>query len=206
MYKKILAFILIFSSLNNICLAESLFRLETSRNVYSVQPRPLFSSVRAKSIGDLVTIEIEEEIDSSDELKLDVSKSSDTEDRFSALINKLLPFRPIPSDVQNFGGEFTTKNNASVSRKTKLKDTVTAQVIQILGNGNLVIQGKKVAVNAGERMEMAVSGIIDPRLLDNTGRIKSNLVANLQVSITGKGTVSRADSEGTVNRILRILF
>ena len=210
---KTLITLIIINTITGPVYAESLFRTGVAQNVYTIQPRSLFSTVRAKSIGDLVTILIDQEVTTSDDVQLNVKKSSDTTDNFSATLNTILPNKLkkfLPNDqipnMDDFGGGSQTKNQTSLTRTSKFKDTLTAQVVQILPNGNLVVQGKKVAVNSGERVDIVVSGIIDPRLLDNQGRIDSTLVANLQMAVVGKGTVSRSDSEGTVNKIFRYLF
>lgn len=210
---KILIILMVINIVTSPVLAESLFRTGVSQNIYTIQPRSLFSTVRAKSIGDLVTVLIDQEVTTSDNVQLNVKKSSDTTDNFSSTLNTILPNsikKYLPNDqvpnMDDFGGGSETKNQTSLTRTSKFKDTITTQVVQILPNGNLVVQGKKIAVNAGERVDIVVSGIIDPRLLDNQGRIASNLVANLQMAVVGKGTVSRSDSEGTVNKIFRYLF
>lgn len=202
---KTIISILVATAMCSPVFAESLFKTGISQNASPFQPRSLFSSVRAKTIGDLITVLVTEDIQTSDNIKLSVKKASSMQDNYSAILNRILPGGVVPN-MSNFGGTSDDGNSASISRSTKLKDTVTAQVVQILPNGNLVIQGKKTAINTGERMEIVLSGIIDPRLLDNMGRIDSSNVANLQVAIVGKGTISRSDSEGTMSKILRGLF
>lgn len=193
--------------------AESLFRINVSDNIYPNQPRSLYSSVKAKNIGDLVTILVNETSSISDDLKLSVKKSSSTTDNFSGTLNKIIPQsikKLFPTDevpnVDNFGGGTSVGNSASISRKTNMTQTIMAQVVQVLPNGNLVVQGKKSAINAGERVDMIVSGIVDPRLISSTGTIDSSKVANLQVAVTGKGTISRSDNDGTMNKIIRYFY
>lgn len=189
--------------------AESLFRSGISENSYPISPRSLFSSVKAKSIGDLITITVEETTGTSDDLKLSVVKSSSVTDNFTGLLKTILPhiFSNDTTDaVDNFGGSQTVSNTASTKRTTKLNDTITAQVVQVLPNGNLLVQGKKTAINAGEQVNIILSGIIDPRLVDNSGNISSTQVANLQIAVSGKGTISRSDNEGLINRFIRYVF
>jgi len=186
-------------------MAESLFKAGVSQSFYSIQPRPLFSTVRAKNIGDLITVAIEHSVSSSDNVQLEVKKSSDTTDNFTGVLNSIFNHKYLPN-VDGFGGDAQTKNQSTLSRSSSIKDTVTTQVVQVLPNGNLVIQGRKTAINAGEQVEMVISGIVDPRLLDNTGSIKSSLVANLQVAVIGKGTVSGSDSESMTNKLFKRFF
>ena len=73
-------------------------------------------------------------------------------------------------------------------------------------NGNLLVQGKKTLVNANERVDLLVSGIVDPRWIDQQGEISSNQVANLQFAMSGAGTVSRGQNEGILYRFMRYIF
>jgi flagellar L-ring protein FlgH len=189
--------------------AESLFRSGVSENAYPITPRSLFSSVKAKSIGDLITITISETTATSDNLKLSVNKTSSVTDGFTTFLKALLPHilsTDTTNAVNNFGGSQSVSNTASTTRTTKLTDTITAQVVQVLPNGNLMVQGKKTAINAGEQVNIILSGIVDPRLIDQTGNIASTQVANLQIAVAGKGTISRSDNEGIINKFVRYLF
>lgn len=191
--------------------AESLFRLNASEAVYQVQPKSLFSTVRAKTIGDMITVVVNENTTLSNDSELNVKSTSDLTDNFSTIIENMFSnpekgrkFR-LP-DVDGYGGESETKNTASTSKTIKVADTITTQVIQVLPNGNLVIQGKKIAINAGEKTQIILSGIVDPRFITNTGTVESQYVANLQLAIVGNGTVSRHDNESIISRIFSNLF
>lgn len=206
--KKIQLFIIfiILTVLNSPVYGESLFRAGISQENFPITPRSLFSSVKAKGMGDLVTVLINENLTSSDNLALGVSKDSTTTDNYRTLLNTIFPGKPIPNGLNNFGGSLETSNQSSIQRTKKLTDTITAQVVQVLPNGNLVVQGKKTSLNQGEKVDIILSGIIDPRLLDTKGSISSTQVANLQIAVVGKGTISRSDSEGTINKVIRYLF
>lgn len=69
--------------------AESLFTGGVSHNAYPINPKSLFSSVKAKSIGDLVTVIVKEQVSTSDDLKLTVKEESKSNDSFSGFLNKL---------------------------------------------------------------------------------------------------------------------
>ncbi len=204
--KKIFITFLIIFVLNNVSQAESLFR----GGVYAsdfVAPRSLYYSVKAKNIGDVVTVVIDEATKVQDDVKLDTSKSSQLQDGFSGLINKLLPGNTVINDKFNgYGGSSSVANAAKTNRTTAYSTTVAAQVVQILPNGNLVIQGRKTLMNSGEKTDLLMSGVIDPRLINSTGSINSSQVANLQFAVSGKGTISRSNNEGFINKYIKYLF
>lgn len=203
--KNILIAIITMATFTAVVGAESLFNASISQNSY-LQPRSLYYSVKAKTIGDIVTVYIDESITASDTIKLDTSKTSETTASFSTLLNKILPGNPINNKFDGYGGENAVANAAKVNRQMAFNDQVTAQVVQILPNGNLVIQGQKTLINAGERTNLILSGIVDPRMIDGKGAVQSNSIANLQLALTGKGTLSRQNNEGVINKYVKYLF
>lgn len=202
---KTLILITILSAASAPVFAESLFRTGISQGVYSSQPRSLFNTVKAKNIGDVVTILIEENASTVSEVKLAIANTSSAKDSFTPILNTLFKTDKFKS-LDGYGGNTTTGNNAKVTRTTQSTDIITAQVIQILPNGNLVIQGKKTEINSGEKAEVLVSGVVDPRFISNSGEISSKYIANFQFAVVGKGTTSSSDSEGLVNKFMKVLF
>ena len=69
-----------------------------------------------------------------------------------------------------------------------------------------MVQGKKATISNGEKVNLIISGIVDPRWISREGVIESGKVANLQMAVVGDGTVSRSDNEGLVNKFVRFLF
>lgn len=185
--------------------AESLYVLGASQSFYA-EPKSLFGSVRARSVGDLVTIMLNETIKFNDSLNYSADRSANTVDNFTNLLNKILPGTPLNSQINNFGGSNTVDSQSKNERSLGINDSVTVQVVQLLPNGNLMVQGKKTLVNGAERVDMLVSGVVDPRWIDQKGQVNSRNVANLQFALAGKGAVSRAGNEGIINRAIRYLF
>ena len=53
---------------------------------------------------------------------------------------------------------------------------------------------------------MLISGIVDPKWINQSGKINSSQVANLQFAMSGAGTVSRGQNEGILNKAIRSVF
>ena len=69
-----------------------------------------------------------------------------------------------------------------------------------------MVQGKKTLVNNNERVDLIVTGVVDPRWIDQNGQISSTKVANLQFALSGRGSLSRGQNEGVINRVIKYLF
>lgn len=206
--KKLIALIAVFLMLVSgmqAAKSESLYVLGASQSFYA-EPKSLYGSVRARSVGDLVTIVMNETITVNDSLNYSADRSSNTVDNFTNFINKILPGTPLNNQFNNFGGSNTVESTTSNQRSMGVTDYVTVQVVQLLPNGNLMVQGKKTILNGTERVDFLVSGVVDPRWIDQNGEVSSRNVANLQFALAGKGSVTRAGNEGFINRAVRYLF
>lgn len=202
---RVLTILSIFILAAQVAQSESLFTMGTSQSYYA-EPKSLYGGVRARSIGDLVTISLNEQISVTDNLQYGSERTSKTVDNFTGLLNTLLPGRALNNKFNNFGGSNTVDSSTSNKRVLGFQDFVTVQVVQLLPNGNLMVQGKKTIVNASERIDLLVSGIVDPRWINDLGSVSSRNVANLQFALNGKGATSRAGNEGIINRAVKYLF
>jgi len=201
--KKIL-FLLIISGFISVANAESLFSLNASQSAL-IEPKPLFSSVRARGVGDLVSIILDEAPRMTDSGTYSTEKTSSLAENFSKAINTIFKTK-LKGALNGTNGNLSVDGSTQVTRNLQLSDTVVAQVVQVLPNGNLLVQGKKSLVNQNERVDLIISGIVDPKWINQSGEINSSHVANLQFAMNGAGTVSRGQNEGILDRAIRTVF
>ncbi len=200
MKKIAVLLILLVSTVNG----ESLFSLNASQNAL-IEPRALYSSVRARGVGDLVSIVIDEAPTMSDSGTYSTNKSSSLAENFTNAMNILFKTK-LKGALDGTTGDLDVSGGTQMTRSLSLSDIVVAQVVQVLPNGNLLVQGKKSLVNQNERLDLIISGIVDPKWINQSGEINSSQVANLQFAMNGAGTVSRGQNEGILNRAIRTVF
>lgn len=204
--KKLLTVIITMMTLATIGVnAESLFTLGATQQYQGV-PRSLFGGVQARQIGDLISIIMSENISVNDNLAYSSSKESNTVDTFTSFLKEWFSFAKKLKTSDGYGGSNEVTNSATGSRAMALGDRIAVQVVQQLPNGNLNVQGKKTIVNGNERMDFIVTGVVDPRWLNEEGEIYSYRVANLQFALSGRGSISRSQNEGIFNRFIKYLF
>ncbi len=197
-------FLLILSGLISQVNAESLFSLNASQNAL-IEPKALYSSVRARGVGDLVSIILDEAPAMTDTGTYNTKKSSSLAENFTKAINTIFKTK-LKGALDGTNGNLSVDGSTQVGRNLKLTDKVVAQVVQVLPNGNLLVQGKKSLVNQNERVDLIISGVVDPKWINQSGEISSNHVANLQFAMNGAGTVSRGQNEGILDRAIRTVF
>ncbi|MBQ7286561.1 MAG: flagellar basal body L-ring protein FlgH [Candidatus Gastranaerophilales bacterium] len=184
--------------------AESLFSLNASQSMM-IEPKALFSSVRARGVGDLISIVIDEAPAMADTGTYTTVKQSSLAENLTKAFNSI--FNTSFKDALNgTEGNLSVTGETQLQRALTLTDTIVAQVVQVLPNGNLLVQGKKSLVNQNERLDLIVSGIVDPKWVNQSGEIQSSQVANLQFAMNGAGTVSRGQNEGILDKAVRTLF
>lgn len=203
--KKSLITILALISISISANAESLFTLGASQT-YAPVPKSLYGGVQARSVGDLLSIIMDETVTVVNQLNYGSSKKSETTDNFSKFFNTILGRNLINDNLGTFGGTNKVTNSANQNNKVSFGDKIAVQVVQQMPNGNLVVQGKKTLVNGNERSDLIVTGVVDPRWISSSGQIYSKYVANLQFAISGRGSISRSANEGIINRFIKYLF
>lgn len=205
LFKKSLITLLALISISVSANAESLFTLGASQT-YAPVPKSLYGGVQARSVGDLISIIMDETVTVVNQLNYGSSKKSETTDNFSKFFNTVFGRHLINDNLGTFGGTNKVTNAANQNNKMSFGDRIAVQVVQQMPNGNLVVQGKKTLVNGNERSDLIVTGVVDPRWISSTGQVYSKYVANLQFAISGRGSISRSGNEGVINRFIKYLF
>lgn len=196
--------------------AESLFRVSTTKSVQEpLKPRSLFFPPISHQVGDIVTITVTETTTSDTTAELKVTRTQQITQNGSSLFNNMVGFFLGKVGLNNgtvrntltapnFNGlnnNNTQDSKAEALRNTTIADNITCQVVQVLPNGDLMVQGQKVVQYNKERGNLIVTGIVNPFYLDKTNQISSKQVANFQMVQAGKGVISRQQTDGIANKI-----
>jgi len=168
----------------------------------------LFGDSKAYRVGDLITIVLQEDMSSIKNVSNNLNRKS-TNSLLSGLQRAALagssafgwPWM-IASDLNNTAGEAETEHklinesSGSTGHANTLFGQISASVVRVLSNKNLVVRGEKlITLNQGDEY-IQVSGIIRPEdvLPDNT--VLSFRVANAQITYSGSGEVHDATRAG----------
>lgn len=153
-------------------------------------PFGLVANKTAGRPGDLLTIEISENQDLKNEETSDLKKETSLKQELASFDVKPNAFSVLPS-LEGSSAD-ALKGTANVSKKGKFTARVTAVVVDVLPNGNLVVNGRREIRIDQETKLIEFSGIVrrwDIRA-DNT--IPSELVAEAKVAYTGSGPLTDA--------------
>ncbi|PMP68735.1 MAG: hypothetical protein C0190_01025 [Thermodesulfobacterium geofontis] len=171
-----------------------------------------FSDLRARNVGDVVTIKIVETYQTSSSVKQQTAKSSSAK----AGINKLLGFEnriegvfkdANPSDLFDGNLKTSTTGQGGTSRESRILATMTARVIKVLPNGNLIIQGTRAIKKNNDLEYITLTGIIRPEDIGYDNSILSTQISDAYIEYSGKGPTSEvASGPGIITRLLHIFW
>jgi flagellar L-ring protein precursor FlgH len=170
----------------------------------------LYEDVKAKRLNDLVTILVVENISGSGKADTNTAKES----TLDASVDDFLGAPP-NLNLQNLYGRGYTfsptvkgsmkddfKGTGETNREGKLVGTITAKVVEVMPNSNLVIESRKEITINNEQQFLVLRGMIRPYDISADNTILSSKVADAQVYFVGKGVVQEKQSPGWLVRIL----
>jgi flagellar L-ring protein precursor FlgH len=153
-------------------------------------PFGLVSTRTAARAGDLITIVIQENQDVSNQESSDLKKGTTLDYQFTNLDIKPNLFNPLPRAAGKSDDQFT--GTANYAKKGKFTARVTAMVVDVLPNGNMVVNGRREIKIDQETKLIEFSGIIRRWDISTDNSIASELVANAKVSYTGTGPLTNS--------------
>lgn len=106
----------------------------------------------------------------------------------------------------NTVGNSRYTGTGSTSRKSAIKTTITATVIDVQPNGNIFILGQRQIKINDEVEQLEVSGIIRIKDIAEDNTVLSSQIANSKISISGVGTVANPQKPGLFSKALDWLF
>ncbi len=176
------------------------------------RPRPSYASgslfqgtgglaedFKARTRGDIVTVVISETASASKEATTDTSRASDLAagmPNFMGLekagLNKWMDL----SKLMNANASTSYKGSGSTTRKENLNATIAARVIDVLPNGNLLIEGRRNVLVNNEDQIIVLTGTIRSRDITPDNLINSTQIADARIAYNGKGVISDRQQPG----------
>ncbi len=176
------------------------------------QMNGLVADNRAGNIGDVVTISITETNKASEIANTSTSRDSGVKVGINSLFGISLPMKAFSDKEANVDTalEGTVGNVSEGQGKTERQSVftsyLTARVIQVLPNQNLMIQGQRQMRINNETEVVTLTGIIRPQDIDRNNVVPSTKVAEARVMISGVGVVSDKQKVGWFQRIFDHLW
>ena len=168
----------------------------------------LYEDPKASRVGDIITVILSEDISAEREASTESSK--DASNKYS--VSNVLGWGKGRKFSHFFAPELETssksnfKGKGKIKRKDRLTGTITAVVVDVLPNGNLVIEGrKKVRVN-DEDQYVVVRGIVRPEDVTSDNAVPSTKIANAEIYFYGKGSIGGRQKVGWGTKLFDLFW
>ncbi len=155
----------------------------------------IYSDSKARRIGDIITVMLQESTSASKKAKAEYGKENDiTMQPFSAFgRNATIGGNTI--DV-GLSSETDFKGDSKADQSNSLNGQISVHVTRILPNGNLVVRGEKwLTLNTGKEY-IRLTGTLRPEDVSSSNTVASNRIANARIEYSGTGAFADANKQG----------
>jgi flagellar L-ring protein precursor FlgH len=161
---------------------------------------------KARRKGDIVTILIAEQASASKQASTGTSRKAST----TAGIPKLMGLETSMTGIRNWmdlanlisaSSESKFDGTGSTTRNENLSATITAKVVEVLPNGNLMIAGRRNVLVNNEDQLIVVEGTVRSRDISPDNIVSSAQVADARITYSGNGVVSDQQKPGWLTTI-----
>jgi len=179
--------------------------LAPSGSLWQPSTGSLCADLKATKIGDVVTITISEQSTGSKAATTATSKDKEFSGQFTfggLGINGNAQKGAV--NLGPYNGKFL--NSFSGTGQTTQADSMTAYmtatVVDVLSNGNLVIRGSRWTKVNDELQQIILEGIVRPADITRSNTVLSQNVAEAKIFLVGKGPVAQHQKPGWLGQIL----
>ncbi len=167
----------------------------------------LWEDKRARRIGDIITVYLDEKTISSKSNKTDITKDDTLDMNVASLLgtqpSMTLPVGPkskltLDSSTENkreFAGD------AGSDQSNRLVGQISVTVADVLTNGVLVVRGEKwMTLSQGDEF-IRIEGLLRPSDISPANTVVSSRLADARLTYSATGALADAQRQGWVSRV-----
>jgi len=156
--------------------------------------------LRARSVGDILTVLLVEKTDASKESSSSSAKDSNVDTGIPIFGGRGITNRGVPILNNEIASSNSFDGKADSSQSNKLNGSITVTVADRLPNGNLLVRGeKRITINQGEEY-IRLQGIVRPIDIGPRNTVPSTQIADAQIIYSGKGHQADSNHPGWLTR------
>lgn len=158
--------------------------------------RPMFEDQRARHVGDVLIVQIQENINSQQTNSVEAKRDDSTGITLPSMSGIFLGtgLDKTASGTKDFSGSGQSR------AANTLTGTLTVTVSEVLPNGNLRVVGEKQIGTNREVESIKFSGVVNPITIQPGNTVNSTQVADARIEYKGQGMVDSAMSMGWLSR------
>jgi flagellar L-ring protein FlgH len=162
----------------------------------------LFTDRKARNIGDIVTIVIDEKAEGENNANTDTKRQTSTTAGITGFVQTNPDQRYVAGYSLGGASDNSLKGEGKTNRDGILKGRLSARVVRVLPNGNLVIEGRRMLTVNAEDQFMVITGVIRPDDVTTDNLINSQYISDARIVYAGKGVVDDKMRPGWMTRVV----
>ena len=156
----------------------------------------LLEDIKPRRVGDMLTVTLQEKTDAKKQADTETKKATDNSITAATILGAPITASDRELLATKLESSYDFKGEGDSQQSNSLTGSVTVTVVEVLVNGNLVVQGEKwVTINQGDEY-IRLRGIVRPSDINPDNTISSERVANAQIQYSGEGTIANANEQG----------
>ena len=181
---------------------------QTAGSLWTESRGGMFVDIKGRTVGDIITVVIIENASASKEATTETDRKSTMSAGITNLLGLEKYIGQLGNDAINNASliKASTENDFEGGGKTERKETLTAtlttQVIEVLPNGNLRIEGNKTVTVNNEMQIVKLSGIVRSTDVSPRNIVDSKNILNARIAYVGEGVISDKQQQGWLVRAL----
>jgi flagellar L-ring protein precursor FlgH len=170
------------------------------------QQMELFSDLKARRVGDVLTIVLNEATNASKSATTTTAKTTTVANSAPTIFGQSMTVRGRPILSTTLNGSDAFSGAGSSAQSNSLAGSLTVTVIDVQANGNLVVQGDKtLKLNQGDEF-VHISGVVRSADIATNNTVTSDKLADARISYSGKGVVDSSNHMGWLARFFNSAY
>ncbi|HSZ07954.1 MAG TPA: flagellar basal body L-ring protein FlgH [Steroidobacteraceae bacterium] len=172
----------------------------------SGQQIELFADLKARRVGDVLTIRLTEVTNASKSAVTKTTKTTAVNNTGPTVLGRTITTGGVPIFTTTLAGADSFDGEGSSTQGNTLAGSLTVTVMEVQPNGNLVVQGDKtLKLNQGDEF-VHVSGVVRIADIQVDNTVTSDRVSDAHISYSGKGVINSANQMGWLARFFNSVF
>jgi flagellar L-ring protein precursor FlgH len=164
----------------------------------------LLADNRARHVGDILTIVVDENNESAKQNNTKTAKKTS----ISASISSFL-FGPTQGGFLTRGGKYPSmdmksdksfEGGGTINNSERITARIAVRVTEVLPNGHMILEGRRMTLVGGEEQEAVLRGVVRQEDIQPDNSVLSYNVADASIKFVTKGSVTDSQRRGWFTR------
>jgi len=168
-------------------------------------PASMFADKKAHRVGDIVTVVIQENNGTSRNNNTTTSRTSGVDASISSFLyppgvsGLMTKSGQLPA--MSLSGKNTFNGGGTIANQETIAAQIAVKVIDVLPNGNLVLEGRRQTAFSGEKMEAVLRGTVRFDDVTSTNTVFSFNIADASIQYISHGALSDSQNKGWFTKV-----